>query len=265
MTVIPAAKTPAWADELSADTRACLAGVEVLETVDSTNAQALRQGPPAQGVRAWLAEHQHAGRGRQGRAWQSPAGSQVALSLSRAVPADMPRLAGLSLATGVAAVRALRALGFETVGLKWPNDLLADGRKLGGILVELQTLRPGLQHVVVGLGVNVSLPPDAAIDQPWCDLAGLAGATVSREAVSIALLDALVPLLARFETTSLASWLAQWPDFDLLAGRPVRLTAGGQVIEGTALGIDASGALRLALPDGAVRLCHAGETSVRAA
>lgn len=256
---------PAWAGDLAADTRARLAGLQVLPSVDSTNAHALRQGPPPGGVQAWFAEHQAAGRGRLGRRWQTPPGAQVALSLSRAVPGPVAALAGLSLAIGVAATRALRGLGFHAVGLKWPNDLLAGGRKLGGILVELQPLADGRQHVVAGLGVNVALPADTAIDQPWCDLAGLRGAPVCVDGVRIALLDALVPLLADYERLGLAPWLAEWARYDTLAGRPVRLASGETRIDGIAEGIDESGALRLRTAEGELRLCHAGEASLRAA
>ena len=257
---------PALVASLSPAARDELAQLDVLFETDSTNAEALRQPAPARGTRAWLAERQTAGRGRRGRAWATPLAAQVALSLSRRFDGGVAALQGLSLAVGVATAEALHGLGFTTVGLKWPNDLLADGRKLGGILVELRGDAAGPLQVVVGLGINVCMPAAAAgdIDQAWCDLAGLSPTPPSRQAVCVALLDALLPLLARFEREGLAPWLEGWRRHDLLAGRPVRLAEGASVLEGVAIGIDADGALRLRTEHGE-RLCHAGEASLRAA
>lgn len=243
-----------------------LASLEVVFETDSTNALALRTPPPAQGTAVFLAERQTAGRGRRGRAWRSPLAAHVCLSLSRRVEGGIAALQGLSLAVGVAVAEALHALGHADVGLKWPNDLLARGRKLGGILVEVGGDAAGPMHVVVGVGVNVRMPAAAAtgIDQPWIDLATLADAPPSRPAVAAALLGALLPLLARFEREGLAPSLARWPAYDLLAGRAVRLEEGGRVHEGIAAGIAPDGALRLRLAGGE-RTFHAGEASLRAA
>jgi len=251
---------------LAAPTRANLAGLVLDFETDSTNAQALREPAPDHGVQAWLAERQTAGRGRRGRPWASPLAAHVYLSLSRRFDAGIAALQGLSLAVGAATAQVLHDLGFDRVGLKWPNDLLADGRKLGGILVEIRGDAAGPMQVVVGLGLNVAMPPSAGegIDQAWCDLASLSPTPPRRTELCVALLDALVPLLAHFEAEGLAPWQAAWARLDLLAGKPVRLEHAGQPIDGIALGIDAEGALRLRTTDGE-RRCHAGETSLRAA
>jgi len=251
---------------LSKPARAELAGLDVLFETDSTNAQALRAGPPSRGSHVWLAERQTAGRGRRGRPWRSPLAAHVYLSLSRRFEGGIAALQGLSLAAGVAAAEALHVLGYRAVGLKWPNDLLADGGKLGGILVEVSGEAAGPVRAVVGLGLNVTMPGSAAcgIDQPWSDLASLSPTPVSRQAICIGLLDALLPMLARFEREGLAPFLPGWARHDLLAGRPVRVVEGERVTEGVAMGISADGALRLR-DAGGERLCHAGETSLRAA
>lgn len=255
---------PALRAALPAD--AGLASLDVVFETDSTNALALRTPPPAQGTAVFLAERQTAGRGRRGRVWRSPLAAHVYLSLSRRVEGGVAALQGLSLAVGVAVAEALHALGYPDVGLKWPNDLLARGRKLGGILVEVGGDAAGPMHVVVGVGVNVRMPAGAAagIGQPWIDLAALADAPPSRPAVAAVLLAALLPLLARFEREGLAPSLARWPAYDVLAGRAVRLEEGGRVHEGIAAGIAPDGALRLRLPGGE-RTFHAGEASLRAA
>lgn len=251
---------------LSAAARAELAGLDVLFETDSTNAHALRSPVPARGTQAWLAERQTAGRGRRGREWTSPLAAHVYLSLARRFEGGVAALQGLSLAVGVAVADALHGLGYRQVGLKWPNDLLADGRKLGGILVEVGGDAGGPLRVVVGLGINVAMPASAArgIDQPWCDLASLSSAPPSRAAVCVALLDALLPMLARFERDGLAPFLDGWARHDLLAGHAVRVIEGRREHLGVAMGITADGALRLRHDDGERRY-HAGEASLRAA
>ncbi len=257
---------PMLVADLSAPARAELATLEVLFETDSTNAAALREPAASSGCQVWLAERQSAGRGRRGRTWTSPLAAHVYLSIARRFEGGVAALQGLSLAVGVAAADALHALGYARVGLKWPNDLLVDGRKLGGILVEVDGEASGPLRVVVGLGVNVAMPPVAAadIDQAWCDLDSLSDARASRPQVCVALLDALLPALARFEREGLAPFLSGWARLDLLAGRPVRLLEGGRVHEGLALGIRSDGALRLQQADGE-RGFHAGEASLRAA
>jgi BirA family biotin operon repressor/biotin-[acetyl-CoA-carboxylase] ligase len=252
---------------LSPAARAELASLDVLFETDSTNAEALRAPPPPRGTRVLLAERQTAGRGRRGRAWASPLGAHVYVSLSRRFDGGIAALQGLSLAVGIAIAQALHARGFRSVGLKWPNDLLADGRKLGGILVEVGGDAAGPMHAVVGVGLNIAMPPAAAaaIDQPWTDLASVAGTPASRHDVAVALLDALLPLLAAFERDGAGPLLAQWPRFDALAGQPVRVHEGGRTHDGIALGIAADGALRVRGDDGVERLVHAGEASLRAA
>lgn len=254
------------AGRLGKAARSELAGLDVLFETDSTNAVALREPAPSDGTRVWMAERQTAGRGRRGRPWASPLAAHVYLSLSRRFEGGLAALQGLSLAVGVAAADALHALGYGAVGLKWPNDLLAHGRKLGGVLVEIGGEAGGPLRVVVGLGLNVAMPAPAArtIDQPWCDLAALSTAAPSRQSVCVALLDALLPMLPRFERDGLAPFLAGWARHDLLAGRPVVLQLGDRRIEGVALGVAADGALRLRDANGE-HAYHAGEASLRAA
>ena len=252
-------------DALSAPAQAELAGVELLFETDSTNAHALRSPPPARGTQVVLAERQTAGRGRRGRDWASPLAAHAYLSLARRFDGGVAALQGLSLAVGAAVADALHGLGHRAVGLKWPNDLLADGRKLGGILVDVGGDATGPMRVVVGVGVNVAMPPAAAatIDQPWIDLSTLAGAPVARHDVVVALLDALLPMLARFERDGLSAFLPAWRRHDRLAGRAIRVHEAGAVHDGIALGVDDDGALRMRGEDGGERRVHAGEASLR--
>ncbi|MBN6152339.1 bifunctional biotin--[acetyl-CoA-carboxylase] ligase/biotin operon repressor BirA [Xanthomonas sp. AmX2] len=246
--------------------RAELGALEIAWSLASSNSALLARPVPAQGCAVLLAERQTGGRGRRGRVWASPLAAHLYLSVARGFAGGLGRLGGLSLAAGVAVAEALRERGFATVGLKWPNDLLADGRKLGGLLVEGGGEFAGPAHAVIGLGLNVRMPAASAagIGQPWTDLASLAGAEVSRNAIAAAVLSHLLPALALFDAQGLAPFLPRYAALDLLAGRTVRIDEAGVVSEGRALGLADDGALRVAC-DGGERRIHAGEVSVRPA
>jgi BirA family biotin operon repressor/biotin-[acetyl-CoA-carboxylase] ligase len=238
--------------------------IEVAWEIDSTNAALLRR-PAGRSVEVLLAERQSAGRGRRGRGWISPLAAHVYLSLQRRFDGGIAALAGLSLAVGVAAAESLRALGVAEVGLKWPNDLVARGRKLGGILIEFGGEDGGIARAVIGIGLNVRMPEAAAaaIDQPWIDLRELAGEMPSRNALAAALIAALVPALDEFAEYGLAPFLPRWRALDALRGRAVEVLAGNQRAAGVALGVADSGALRVRHVDGE-RDYHSAEVSVRA-
>lgn len=259
-------------DALPPAAREGLAGLDVAWSLDSTSSELLRRGPPASGTQVLLAERQTGGRGRRGRHWATPLAAQVACSFARRFGGGLARLGGLSLAAGVAAAEALRAAGAGEVGLKWPNDLVVDAdgglRKLGGILVEGGGEHAGAAHAVVGIGINVRLPANAAarIDQPWTDLAQVLGTPggAQRNRVAAALLAHVLPALELFDREGLAPFLPRFVDFDVLSGRAVQVEDGGQRHAGTALGVSPDGGLRLRLDTGEERVFHAGETSVRA-
>lgn len=233
--------------------------------VDSTNLELLRQ-PAGTPLRLCLAEFQWAGRGRRGRSWQSPLGGQIPLSLAytfAALPADF---SALGLAVGVMAASALRQLGAHEIGLKWPNDLHWQGRKLGGVLIDVRGETGGPCEVVVGVGVNVNLAPEALgqVDQPWTDLSRILGvARPHRNRIAQQLIVDLVQGLDVFADQGLAPFLADYAARDVLAGRVVRVEQNGQWYEGTALGVDKRGALRVRHQDG-IRSYWSGEVSARA-
>lgn len=251
--------------------QAQLATLEVVWSVDSTNSELLRRPSPEAGAAVLLAERQTRGRGRRGREWTSPLAAHLYLSLSRTFGGGLARLGGLSLVAGIAVAEALHALGFGTVRLKWPNDLMvgdATGplRKLGGLLVEGGGEHAGPVRAVIGLGLNVRMPAAAAatVDQPWCDLAGLSAATTPvRNAVVTALLTRLLPALEQFDAAGLAPFLPRYAALDALAAQPVTVHGAHAEHVGIALGVASDGALRLRLADGGERSFHAGEVSVR--
>jgi BirA family biotin operon repressor/biotin-[acetyl-CoA-carboxylase] ligase len=240
----------------------------VLESVDSTNAEIMREAE--RGARAGLvcsAEQQTAGRGRRGRQWISPFAGNLYVSLLWEFSQGAAALEGMSLAVGVAVSRALRACGVPPVQLKWPNDVLHDGGKLGGILLEMTGDAAGACQVVVGVGLNVRMPTSAAaaIDQAWTDIAKICGAQrPGRNELLAAMLNELLPLVADFEATGFGPWRDEWQALDAFAGETVVLDSGARKISGVARGVDPRGALQLETGTG-VQSVYGGEISLRRA
>ena len=257
-------RVEAIVDELPAHIRAGIATLDLAWSLDSTNSELLRRETPASGIAVLMAERQTGGRGRRGKTWASPLAAHLYLSVSRQFSGGLARLGGLSLVAGVAAAEALHECGYPGVRLKWPNDLLVDERKLGGLLVEGGGEHAGPVRAVVGLGINVRMPEAvaASIDQPWIDLAGLQEQAPSRNRVAAMLLAHLVPALDQFDGEGLAPFLARYARFDALVGRTVAVHLGAAVQSGIARGIAEDGALRVDI-EGVERLFHAGEVSVR--
>ncbi|WP_374498173.1 biotin--[acetyl-CoA-carboxylase] ligase [Vogesella indigofera] len=232
------------------------------DEIDSSNTQLTTraaQGAPHGLVLA--AERQTAGRGRLGRRWQMRLGAGLTFSLLWRFDRGLSGLAGLSLVVGIAIVRALREFGVP-VALKWPNDVLLDGRKLAGILIELSGDALGPAAVVIGIGLNVAAPGE--VDQPVANLAD-AGCKVGRNALLAALLNQLAKVLSQFDRDGFAAFRDEWHQLAAFIGQPVRLSfSHGEPADGVAVGVDDSGAL---LVDGAAgrRVFHVGEVSLRAA
>jgi BirA family biotin operon repressor/biotin-[acetyl-CoA-carboxylase] ligase len=252
--------------ELEDAVRGCLQGIEIHQHIDSTNSYLMAQTKfDLRSGLACLAESQSAGRGRRGRSWVSPFAANLYLSLLWRFAMGPSFLTGLSLACGVAVARALQGLGVKEIGLKWPNDLLWRGRKLGGILVEFVGESTGPCQVVAGVGLNMAMPRSAgnAIDQPWVDLRAILGSErISRNRLAARVLSEMVLIFSHFERHGLEGIGEQWRDFDLIAGKSVTLQLPHGAVTGIARGIDESGALCLLTPAGLERFLG-GEISLR--
>lgn len=246
---------------LAPPARTLLAELQVVTVTESTNEIAKGFAPTPGRGSCCLAEHQTGGRGRLGRTWVSPFARNLYCSLAWEFDGGIAALEGLSLAVGVTVRRALAGLGAADVRLKWPNDLLRDGRKLGGILVEVTGDPEGRCRAVIGIGVNVAMPAAAtdAIDQPWSDLAGL---RVSRDALAAAVLTELLPLLRDFPATGFAAHRAEWEASDHYRDRCVAISIGSNRREGIARGVNERGALALECADG-WHWFSGGEVSLR--
>lgn len=246
--------------------RSLLQSIQVESQVESTQLPALAASPTPGQSAVFVAEQQTAGQGRLGREWISPADCNLYASVAHCFALPPARLAGLSLVTGIALAEALRAIGAIHVAVKWPNDLVVDGRKLGGVLVQLRGRPGGATLAAIGFGINVRMPAgmDARIGQPWCDLAQSIGVLPSRNILLAGILAELLPALALFSERGLEPFLQRWHALDSLRGRSAKVINGDSHTQGECLGIAESGALRLRVGD-QVREFHGGEVSVRSA
>lgn len=222
-----------------------IADIAVHWDIDSTSSELLRTAAARGDLAVCLAEQQSAGRGRRGRQWQSPPLCNVYLSLLKRFDRGMGNLAGLSLAVGVAVARALEQCGAPSLGLKWPNDVLAGDGKLAGILVELGGEFLGPCHAVIGVGVNLYLPTAvrATIDQPVSDLAAICCDLPSRNRVAAALIGEITTMLDTFAAHGFASLRESFEQRDRLRGRPLAISDADGVRHGIGAGVDARGAL----------------------
>lgn len=247
--------------DLCAATRQGLA-IEVVASTGSTNADLRQRIETLRTPLLLAAEEQTAGRGRAGRSWLAAPGDSLCFSIAWPFRGPVARLAGLPLAVGVALADALRARG-HPVTLKWPNDLLLDGAKLGGILVETGSTRNDASTLwaVIGVGLNVhaNRGRDEAID---AEVAAL-GHDIDRNALLAMLADALASALAQFDAEGLAPFADRWQRWHAFAGLPVTMLEQGQPRQqGIARGIDAQGCLLLETSEGLVAVA-AGDVSLR--
>ena len=210
-----------------------------------------------------LAEQQTAGRGRRGRQWISPFGCNLYMSCVWEFYSGAAALEGLSLATGVAVAEALADLGVGGVQLKWPNDLLIEGSKLAGILLEMTGDPSGRCQVVLGIGINHRMPSQLAsqIDQDWTRVDAYQPG-ISRNALAAMVISKLVSALTLFRAEGFEPFRDRWQALDGYFGKPVVVKTGAADILGIADGVDVTGGLRL-LTDSGPQIMKGGEVSLR--
>ena len=249
---------------LDETSRPLCAGMDVHFEIDSTNHYLMQQART--GLKSGyfcLAEQQQQGRGRRGRDWVSPLGGNIYLSFLWRFAEGPAYLGGLSLAVGVAVARALAALGIAEHGLKWPNDVLWQGKKLAGILLEVAGEATGPCHAVIGIGLNVNMPDaiTASIDQPWVDIKSIQPG-LGRNRIAAELVHQLILVMEQFQRHSLSAFVEEWRTLDQLANQDVVLHLPERTIKGIARGIDERGMLCLDI-DGKLSRYGGGEVSLR--
>jgi len=239
--------------------------IEVHSLIDSTNSYLLRRLPNqlSQG-QVCLAEFQSAGRGRRGRQWISPFGSQIYLSMYWHLEQGLSAAMGLSLVAALAVSDAVYSLTKIKVQLKWPNDVYLEGVKLAGILIDLEGQALEASHSVIGIGLNLDMPDQAAkqIDQKWTDLQSHYKDRVDRNALSTALIHFLLKRLHQHQNGGLVIMLEEWHAQDFYLNKRVKLITGERVVKGICRGVNNQGALMLEV-NGQVSPIYGGEVSLR--
>lgn len=238
--------------------------LELIPVIDSTNQYLLERVNESEKGRVCVAEYQASGRGRRGRQWVSPFGSNLYLSMYWRLDAGMAAAMGLSLVIGIAAVEALEEMGIPGVKLKWPNDLYYQDKKLAGILVEMSGQAGGAANLVIGMGLNIGMPdkqPD--IDQPWTTLNQVcADHRLDRTQLALTLIEHWKTILADYEMMGLAGFVDRWNRLDNFIGRPVKLLMGAREVKGIVQGIDQQGGVVLETDNG-LETYIGGEISLR--
>ncbi len=236
--------------------------IDLHHQIDSTNQHMMTQLHKWSSGDLCLAEYQSAGRGRRGKSWISPFGSNLYMSMYWRFEQGVAATMGLSLVVGLAIADTLNSLGVQST-LKWPNDVYIESKKVAGVLVELAIEAGGAAQVVIGIGLNMTMSDTTSgIDQPWTNLEEHLSTPLARNQFTAQLVNRLHQELNEYQVNGNANLARRWAEYDHFIDQPVVLLMGNQSIEGTCKGIDQSGAL-LIEQQGEVKSYIGGEISVR--
>jgi len=239
--------------------------VHLLTSTNSTNSHLKKQMFQAALPVICLAEHQAAGRGRRGKTWISPLGSNIYLSVRVKIQLSQEKIGMLSLVSGLAVVNALQAVGLNKLAIKWPNDVYCNGKKLGGILIEAVSLKNDEAELIIGIGVNVKMPNKSAdnIDQDWTDLSQqLQREELCRSEISGRIINQLLNHIQAYQNNDLHGFAEDWSNYDYLKDKEVSITGLHIEMHGVAKGIDEKGQL-LILSNNQLHALNSGEVSVK--
>ncbi len=233
------------------------------ESIHSTNDYLLQQ-KHTHVIQVCLSEQQTAGKGRLTRYWHSPFGKNIYLSLARVFHNDLAELSGLSLVIGISMVQTLKKFcGDNTLTLKWPNDVMFKEKKIGGTLIELQAAAKGVSTAIIGIGININMQTATDdITQPWSSLSKITASYHDRNKIAIALIQQVITNMELFEKHGLSHFTQLWNEYDGLKNKLIRLAVHNQKIEGTVLGIDEKGNLKLRHSNNEIKNYSSGEASI---
>lgn len=238
--------------------------VTALLSTESTNDAVKRNFLPEKRVNVCVADHQSKGRGRRGRVWESPLGNNCYYSLLWSSEKGFAGLEGLSLVVGLAVIEALYLLGVDELQLKWPNDVLWRGKKLAGILVEVEGDANGRCEVVIGVGINLFLSDidQKKITQSVTDLHQITGHSFDKNKLVACLTEQLVAFLKIFNEDGFSHFQSAWNQMDAFQRMPVALHVGSEKYEGVGCGVDEKGSLLIETWNG-IKSFSGGEVSLR--
>lgn len=242
--------------------------IELLEKVDSTNDYLKKFIEKNNTIRVCIAEAQTQGKGRLNRQWHSPFGKNIYLSLLYPFQKDISELSGLSLAVGLAISQAIESMipSNEKFAVKWPNDIVVNGHKIAGTLIEIQAESNGFCQVIIGIGINVNMQ-DASkkqIDQAWSSLLMLTEKHHDRNQLCAALINHLIDYLERFCRDGLAGFVEEWKNKDALFGKSTAILIGNNKHQGICAGINEQGHLLLKMQDDTIKAFASGDATVTA-
>jgi len=216
-------------------------------------------------IKICLAERQIKGKGTQGKAWVSPYGVNIYLSLLWPFAKDISELMGLSLAVATIVVDGLTEFGIaDNIGLRWPNDILWKNQKLAGILVETTSKMHHGGHVVIGIGLNVNMSRNIGktIDQPWTTMRDILGYSVDRNKIAGLLINRLIKQLFVYQKQGFSAFIERWRQHDILLNKPVTIRIASNIVKGIARGINGKGHLQLEDTNGRLNIFSTGEVDL---
>jgi BirA family biotin operon repressor/biotin-[acetyl-CoA-carboxylase] ligase len=241
------------------------ARLEIFETIESTNDHLKKLGriePPAH---ICIAEHQTKARGRNLRNWHSPFGQNLYFSYAYPLDKDLSELAGLSIVIGLAIISVLNQLvSPHKLELKWPNDIICEGKKIAGILIDVIAESNSRVHVIVGVGLNVNMQHDEVntITQEWNSLRNITGRYFDRSELFVPVVSGIVSYINKFANVGFPAFIEEFQHYNSLMGKQIKVLSGNNEIQGKAIGIDNLGHLLIEQENGHVKLCSSGDTSV---
>ena len=242
-----------------------ISSIERHIVINSTNSALINLSAEKQHAKVCLAEYQTAGRGRYGRQWVAPFASGLCLSLAWQFQNIVKQLQLISLLPAVALIRVMHKIGLKGVGVKWPNDVVFNGRKLAGVLIEIPANNSEFQALVIGIGLNVYNRSESSeqIQQPWVAIDKELDTIPSRNELAAMLIIELFELIQAAEQEGLAMIRDEWQRYDALRNTPVCVMNGEQKEKGISRGINDEGSLCVEI-NGEIKEFVSGEVSLRA-
>lgn len=236
--------------------------IHVMDSIDSTN-RFLKDLPQSHSIEVCCAEAQTDGRGRFGRQWHSPFGKNIYFSLRWHIKGELSQQSGMSLVVSMAVLAALQDMNINDVRIKWPNDLVWQGQKLCGSLIEALLDRTTGADVIIGIGLNVSSSVDelALLNRPSCSLYDITGVHFDRNVIIARLITRLIQHLERFSNQGFLPFLPVWQQTDDVYGKMIHVTQPTGSLSGIAKGVNEGGQLILIDESGKTHYLSSGETS----